>query len=141
MESRSVQEMNGSLYVNIPASMTEALDIKKGDRCELLLLPEYGAILRKEGSEGRFPAPWEAMGELQKEADRVKSELRRFARSTRAQVVSLIWGDILSAMADIKKRGGKQAEKIAEETTFRKGKSTLQLTDQDPDPGAGTTKL
>jgi len=45
MESRGVVKINNSLYICLPSSMAEDMEIKKGDRCQFLLLPEYGILL------------------------------------------------------------------------------------------------
>jgi len=93
---RSVISQKNSLYVNIPSSITEALEIRKGDHCELLLLPGYGILVRKAGSEGRFPAPLEAIASLQHGADNIVHETRRKMRSMVNQVSFLLWEKVLS---------------------------------------------
>ena len=91
MESRSVIKMNKSLYVCLPSSMVGGLGVEKGDRCQFLLLPGYGILLRKEGMEGRFPAPLEAIDSLQQAADNIVHEARRKIRGMEAQVTFNIW--------------------------------------------------
>jgi len=94
MESRSVVKMRNSLYICIPSSMTEVLDIKRGDRLRFLLLPGYGVLLNKDGSENRFPAPLEAIAELQRAADNIVNEARRKIRGMENQAVFHIWEKI-----------------------------------------------
>lgn len=96
MEMRSVISQKNSLYINIPSSITEALEIMKGDNCELLLLPGYGILVRKAGSEGRFPAPLEAVASLQYEADNIVRETRRKMRSMVNQASVVLWEKVLS---------------------------------------------
>jgi hypothetical protein len=94
MESRSVVKMNKSLYMCLPSSMVEGLGIEKGDRCQFILLPGYGILLRKEEMEGRFPAPLEAIADLQQAADNIFHEVRRKIKGMENQVVFHIWEKI-----------------------------------------------
>ena len=94
MESRSVIKMNKSLYICLPSSMVETLKIEKGDRCQFILLPGYGILLRKEEMEGRFPAPLEAIADLQQAADNIFHEVRRKIKGMENQVVFHIWEKI-----------------------------------------------
>jgi len=91
MESRSVVKMRNSFYVCLPSSMAEALGIEKGDRCQFLLLPGYGILLRKGGTDGRFPAPLEAIANLQEAADEIVHEAVRRMKGMENQVVFHIW--------------------------------------------------
>ena len=94
MESRSVVKINNSLYICLPSSMTEALEIERGVRCQFLLLPDYGILLRKDGGENRFPAPLEAIAELQQAADNIVHEAVRKMKGMENQVVFHIWEKI-----------------------------------------------
>jgi hypothetical protein len=94
MESRSVVKMRNSFYICLPSSMAEALEIKRGDRCRFLLLPGYGILLRKEGMDGKFPAPLEAIANLKQAADEIVHEARRKIRGMEAQCVFHIWEKI-----------------------------------------------
>jgi len=94
MESRSVVKIGNSLYICIPSSVIEALEIKKGDRLRFLLLPGYGILLNKDGSENRFPVPLEAIAELQKAADNIVHEARRKIRGMENQAIFHIWEKI-----------------------------------------------
>jgi len=94
MESRGVVKINNSLYICLPSSMAEDMEIKKGDRCQFLLLPEYGILLRKYDSENRFPAPLEAIGELQQAADNIVHEAKRKIRGMESQCIFHIWEKI-----------------------------------------------
>ena len=94
MQSRSVIKKGNSLYLCLPSSMIEALGIERGDRCQLLLLPGYGMLLRKEGSENRFPAPFEAIANLQQAADEIVHEAVRKVKGMENQVVFHIWEKI-----------------------------------------------
>jgi hypothetical protein len=87
MESRSVIKMRNSFYICLPSSMAEALEIKRGDRCRFLLLPGYGILLRKEGMDGKFPAPLEAIANLKEAADEIVHEARRKIRGMVNQCV------------------------------------------------------
>lgn len=94
MESRSVIKMNKSLYICLPSSMVEGLGIEKGDRCQFILLPGYGILLRKEEMEGRFPAPLEGIADLQQAADEIVHEAVRKMKGMENQVVFHIWEKI-----------------------------------------------
>jgi len=74
--------------------MTEALEIERGVRCQFLLLPDYGILLRKDGGENRFPAPLEAIAELQQAADNIVHEAVRKMKGMENQVVFHIWEKI-----------------------------------------------
>lgn len=95
MESRKVIKNRNSLFTCIPSSMAEALGIEKGDRCQLMLLPGYGILLRKEGMEGRFPAPLEAIADLQKAADNILHETKRKMKSMENQIIFHVWEKLL----------------------------------------------
>lgn len=94
MESRSVVKMRNSLYICLPSSIAAALKIKKGDRCQFLLLPGYGILLRKYDGGNRFPVPLEAIADLQQAADNIVHEARRKIRGMENQVVFHIWEKI-----------------------------------------------
>lgn len=94
MESRSVIKVKNSLYICLPSSMTEALEIERGDRCQFLLIPGYGVLLRREEMEGRFPAPLEAIADLQEAADEIVHEAVRKMKGMENQVVFHIWEKI-----------------------------------------------
>jgi len=94
MESRSVVKINNSLYICLPSSIAEDLEIGKGDRCQFLLLPGYGTLLRKEEMEGRFHAPLEAIANLQQAGDNIVHEARRKIRGMENQCVFHIWEKI-----------------------------------------------
>jgi len=96
MESRSVVKINNSLYICLPSSMTDALEIKRGDRMRFLMLPGYGILLNKDGSENRFPAPLEAIAELQQAADNIVHEARRKIKGMENQCIFHIWEKIFS---------------------------------------------
>jgi len=86
--------------------MVEMLEIKKGDKCQFLLLPDYGLLVRKEGIAGRFPAPLEAISDLRKEADNIFHEFRRKARSLANQFGFRLAEEYLSALLDNLERPG-----------------------------------
>lgn len=94
MESRSVIKMRNSLYICLPSSMAEALEIEKGDRLRFLLLPGYGILLNKEGSQNKFRATLEGIADLQEAADKIVHEARRKLRGMEAQCVFHIWEKI-----------------------------------------------
>ena len=91
MQSRSVIKKGNSFQTCIPSSMVKALGIKKGGRCQFLLLPGYGILLRKDGGENRFPAPLEAIANLQQAADGIVHEAVRKMKGMENQVVFHIW--------------------------------------------------
>jgi len=91
MESRKVVKNLNSLYVCIPSKMAEALKIERGDRCQFLLLPGYGLLIRKKGMDGKFPAPLEVIANLQQAADNIVHEARRKIRGMEAQITFNIW--------------------------------------------------
>ena len=94
MESRSVIRNGNSLFICLPFSMVEALEIEKGDRCQFLLLPGYGILLRKDGNDNRFPAPLEAIANLQQAADEIVHDVVRKMKGMENQVVFHIWEKI-----------------------------------------------
>jgi antitoxin component of MazEF toxin-antitoxin module len=94
MQSRSIIKKGNSLYVCLPSSVIEALEIKRGDRCQFLLLPGYGMLLRKDGGENRFPGPMEAIANLQQAADEIVDEAVRKMKGMENQVVFHIWEKI-----------------------------------------------
>jgi len=91
MESRKVIKIKNSLFTCIPFSMAEALGIEKGDRCQMMLLPGYGILLRKEEMEGRFPAPLEAIADLQKTSNNILHDTKRKLKGMENQTVSNVW--------------------------------------------------
>jgi len=104
MESRKVFKIKNSFCICLPSSMVEMLEIKKGDRCQFLLLPGYGLLVKKEGMADSFHAQMEAISDLRQEADNIFHDFRRKARGLVHQFGFRLAEEYLSALLDNLKR-------------------------------------
>jgi bifunctional DNA-binding transcriptional regulator/antitoxin component of YhaV-PrlF toxin-antitoxin module len=95
MESRKVVSLKRSLSVCLPSAIAEELNLKKGDSCNFILLPGYGAILRKESQSGVFPVPQEALYLAGVAGREAYDELRRKGKILVAKLLSEVEGEVL----------------------------------------------
>ena len=85
MDLRTVIQIKNSLFICIPQESAENLNVKKGDRCEIILLPGYGVLVRKEGNGGKYPIPQEAEYQAQRAAREAYEETKRMIKALAAR--------------------------------------------------------
>jgi len=85
MYTRKVIQSRKSLLINLPKEIAEDLGVKKGDTCEILISPGFGAMVRKAGGKGGSPAPIDEVYRGMSAASVAAQEFRRLVKIIQAK--------------------------------------------------------
>lgn len=139
MDLRTVIQIKNSLFICIPQEAAENLSIKKSDRCEIILLPGYGVLVRKEGNGSKYPIPQEAEHQAQRAAREAYEETKRKIRAMAAGQLEYLGKAVAGRIAG-KLMGYLSCEvKIMREEFFR-GEAAQKRLVAEATPGKGKEK-
>jgi bifunctional DNA-binding transcriptional regulator/antitoxin component of YhaV-PrlF toxin-antitoxin module len=129
MESRKVQKIKNSFYVNIPSEISEGLKIEKGDSLKIGYLAGYGILMTRDKGVDKISVNIEGVDRLQRAADNTFSDLRRKAKSFEASftfnIMNRLIGELMkTGWIDLKGRVEKLETKF-EVSGERRGKLVL----------------
>lgn len=117
MESRKVQKIGNSYYVNIPSEISEGLKIEKGDPLRVGYLAGYGILITRDKGVDKTSVNLEGVDRIQRAADNIFSDFRRKARSFEASftfnIMNRLIGEIMkTGLIDLKARVDKIETKV-----------------------------
>jgi len=95
VEARKVMKIRSSFFINIPFSIAERLEIKKGDLLWFGNLSRGEMIVTKSLKSGKVVAGVEGIEQIRAVYEECCSNLRRFSRSLERTIVNNVRLDMM----------------------------------------------
>lgn len=101
METRKVQKINGSYFINIPSVVRDEMGIEKGDPLKIGYLAGCGILITKDKGTDEISINLESEDRLKRTADNIFSEFRRKAKSVErsftTNIMTRLIGELLKS--------------------------------------------